>query len=160
MSNFFDDDHRTKCMSLRRVGYPTPANASEFVTPLGPKEGRSNTPFWVGGCGSGGTQFGRLERKLGTLHTLCGLCLPRGECWLISWSQPSVKEFLRPGVGGGGQRDSNYIEENPGSIPPNLYHCSYLIGNILYKRVGTVSIHYRNTYINTAEKLRHLKKFT
>ena len=49
------------------LGHPTPSPASECVSPFGPKERRNSTALRVRGRG---TQFGRLERKPGTLYTL------------------------------------------------------------------------------------------
>jgi hypothetical protein len=54
------------------LGPPFFPPQSCVFSPLGPKGGRSNPPFWVTGC-VGGTQFGGQERKPGTLYTLCYL---------------------------------------------------------------------------------------
>ncbi len=65
-------------------GPPTPSPANECVSPIGPKGGVTLA------CGrqGGGTQFGRLERKHGTLYTLW-LRLWAGRQWKrqSSWTQ-------------------------------------------------------------------------
>jgi hypothetical protein len=51
------------------IGFPPPPPfpPNEYVSPLGPNERGGNTPLRVRG---GGTQFGGLERRPGTLNTL------------------------------------------------------------------------------------------
>ncbi len=58
-----------ECLSLRRNWVPPlpPSHASECVAPLGPNGVREQHS--LGGEGVG-TQFGRLDRKPGTLYTL------------------------------------------------------------------------------------------
>ncbi len=54
------------------MGPPAPPPpASECVPSLDPKVGKATIPG-VRPWGVGGAQFGRLERKPGTLYTLCG----------------------------------------------------------------------------------------
>ncbi len=53
MSNFFDDDHRTvqSVCPFVGLGTPPPRPRASLSPPLGPKGGRSNTPFRVRGVG-------------------------------------------------------------------------------------------------------------
>jgi hypothetical protein len=63
-------DYQSICPVFVGMGSPTPSPASECVSPLEPNGGEAKLPCgWEGG----GTQFGRLERKSGTQHSiLCG----------------------------------------------------------------------------------------
>ncbi len=61
--------HRVpKCMPRRRNWFPPPPPKVSLSPPLDPKGGGGTTLScrW----GGGGTQFGRLDRRLGTLYTL------------------------------------------------------------------------------------------
>jgi hypothetical protein len=67
-----------ECLSLRPSWLPRPSPASECVPPSwNQREGGQHS---LAGKGSGRSRFGRLERKPGTLYTLCARIKFKSSC--------------------------------------------------------------------------------
>jgi hypothetical protein len=75
------------------LGPPPPSPTSEFVAPLGPREGGSNSRFWVRGCmGDPIRTTGKKARKFG----YCLLCVIFLWRWAFSCNHPHIK--IDPGL--------------------------------------------------------------
>jgi hypothetical protein len=111
---------------------PAPSPASECVPPLEPTGGRT-TLAW--GWGDGGSQFGLLERKPGTLSTYSMQCMHVLYLWAccLSWHL-SAHFMLQPCMHGGIHINRNIRNMN------TYFHMHFLLYKCIYEELlyGTI----------------------
>ncbi len=88
------------------IGSPNLLPRQRVCLPLGPKGGRSNTPWRVRGWG---TRFGRQERKPGILYTYILILSGTNKRHVRVMARKAFNEYFD---------DITFLREGPGQVPP------------------------------------------